>query len=208
MTEEAREQREAALMDFRYVYDATGREVEAFQITPKSRWDNAHWPEWMQMQKRPGDLNAVFSFSDNPDVLWISLPTGEQLIDPLGWIVLDGEMRIWEALAFDETHSKVVPVPDLPAPLPAADGVPDEVSVLSVVPLTTKPAESEEVAEYRAAIFEAIKMIEVDTEGSALAALNHLKGGMSKRTEWCDCMPGQCDGRDIWGCRQKSPLLT
>ena len=207
MTEEARQQREAALMDFRYIDDATGREVEAFQITPKSRWDNVHWPKWLQMQKRPGDLNCVFSFSDNPDVLWISLPTGEQMIDPLGWIVKDGEMRIMEALAFDETHSKVVPVPDPPAPLPAADGLPDEISVLTVVKPEVADT-SDEIAEYRAAIFEAIKMLEVETEGSALAALNHLKGGMSRRTDWCDCMPGRCEERDIWGCRQKSPLLT
>ncbi len=207
MTEDARLQREAALMDFRYVYDATGREVEAFQITPKSRYDNEHWPDWLQMQHGPGDVNAVFSLSDNPDVLWISLPTGEQMIEPLGWIVKDGEMRIWEALAFDETHSKVVPVPDLPAPLPAADGVPDEVSVLTLVKPEVADT-SKEVEEYRSAIFEAIKMLEVNTEGSALAALNHLKGGMASRTEWCDCMPGQCKDGDIWGCRQKSPLLT
>ncbi len=206
MTEDARQQREAALMDFRYL-DASGREVEAFQITPKSRWDNAHWPEWLHMQKGPGDLNCVFSFSDNPDVLWISLPTGEQMIDPLGWIVKDGELRIMEALAFDETHSKVMPVPEPPAPLPAADGIPDEISVLTVV----KPAvadTSDEVNEYRTAIFEAIKMLEVETEGSALAALNHLKGGMASRTDWCDCLPGRCEDRNVWGCRQKSPLLT
>lgn len=208
MIEELRLAREAALMDFRYLTTEGGREVEAFQITPKSRWDNVHWPEWLQMQNRPGDLNAVFSFSDNPDVLWISLPTGEQMIEALGWIVkgTDGELRIMEALAFDDTHSKVVPVPDPPAPLPAADGLADEVPTLTAVPKAADT--SEEVKEYRAAIFEAIKMLEVNTEGSALAALNHLKGGMGARTDWCDCMPGRCEDRDIWGCRQKSPLLT
>lgn len=45
-------------------------------------------------------------------------------------------------------------------------------------------------------------------EGEVSGCHGLLKQYLSNHTSWCSCPPGHCDGeRDVWECRQNSPLV-
>jgi len=161
------------------------------------------------MQRAADEANCVFSFSENPDQLWINLgDSGEYPIPPYSWIIrhANGEMSVSDAQAF-ESFTKVVP---LPAPVihPPADGVPDKPKLESVkAPAPTTENIAGDITEMRNEMLSAIKMLQEDDPESVQAALDYLKSAVSMRTRWCNCIPGKCQGGGEAGCRESSPLL-
>lgn len=199
MTDDAREK---ALRDFRYA-DQDSNEIEAYQITPVSRWKDQEWPQWLVMQKNPSDINAVFHLSDNPDTLWLAMGSGDEPLPFLAWVVRDaaGNLAYMDAEQFDAGYVKVVPVPDKVVH-PPADGIPDAAPVVAApFPVPPEPVVDTEAVD---AIKQAVIMLK---DHQTEEALEFLTGGLIERAEWCDCNPGKCNELDVWICRQKSPLL-
>ena len=86
-----------AKMDFRYTKD--GVEVEGYQITDESRYQDKLWPSWLSSS----------DFLTVDGLHWIKLGVEEFPIPKFGWIVQhsDGHKTIVPALEF-ETYVKVV----------------------------------------------------------------------------------------------------
>ena len=63
--------------DFRYTME-DGSEVEAFQMTPASRYQEKDWPEWM---------NSRFLVSYNNGEQRLNINDTETTIPKFGWIV-------------------------------------------------------------------------------------------------------------------------
>jgi len=197
--------------DFRYTLGDI--ELEGYQITPQTRWLNQRWPSWLRMQRLPDEMNCVFSMSEDTNRLWLALPTGDVELPDLAWIVKypDGHMGFVDALAFDEAI-KVVPIP-APVVHPPADGIVDGASVAVLKPVPSVENVVGDITEMRNEMMSTIKLLQEGTEqGEGLPpkaeeALDYLIHAMSKRTKWCNCAPGMCDGEDMAGCRLNSPLV-
>ena len=169
--------------DFRYKIGEV--EVEGYQITESSRYQDKLWPDWLNSK----------DFMTVDGAPWITLQGKELRIPPLAWIVRDasGNRSIVEALDF-ENYVKVVPnvppsvqlaaVPDLPVEGPVIHSVHDDELLLDV-----------KVA------FELLQLSQYDE------ALKVLRVALSSRAQWCNCSPGQCEKLDPWSCRDKSPLV-
>jgi hypothetical protein len=227
----------AAKADFRYANtDSEDNvfEVEAYQISARSRFENNEWPPWLQMQKRPQEVNRVYCESHSPNDLTLMMSDGsEQPLGPTDWLVLYKNGDITVLPERDFTHfNKVVPVPDAPVigeelagfeekwevdennkliprvtPLKVEGEVVEVVSIdesTKVTPEMISSIVSRDYEEMEEAIGEAIDHLQEDQPKPALAA---LKGIMQKRTVWCNCVPGSCDDSETFGCREKSPLL-
>jgi len=108
-----------AKADFRYASDngdGTAFEVEAYQISPRSRFENAEWPSWLTMQKSPSEVNKLYCEANSPNDLTLMMVGGvEQPLGASDWIVLykNGDMTVVPASDFAQ-FSKTVPVPDKP----------------------------------------------------------------------------------------------
>lgn len=209
-----------AARDFRYTLGDV--EIEAYQITPASRWQDELWPDWLTKQRLTDDKNCVYTNADNPDVLWLALPGGDVELPYLAWVVkhASGKLGYIEALEMEE-YTKVVPIPP-PVVHAPADGIPDLASVTVLKPVATEESLkniSGDVTELRNEMLSAIKMLQDgwNEPGETLPpaaeeALNYLKKCMAARTIWCNCSPGQCAGDDgdvdIASCRKNSPLVN
>ena len=109
----------AAKADFRYINidDEGGKfELEAYQISPRSRFENNEWPAWLQMQKSPSEVNKLYCEAGSPnDLTLLMVGDVEQPLGDTDWVVLypNGDMTVVPERDF--THfNKVVPVPDKP----------------------------------------------------------------------------------------------
>ena len=205
-------------MDFRYKMGDT--QIEGYQITPATRWQQEKWPAWLVMQRLPDETNALYSAGDGSDNLILALPSGDVVLPPLAWVTkaVDGALSIVEAMDM-EAWVKVVPVPE-PVVAPPADAIADAAPVVALRPVPTLENVAGDTTEMRAEMTEAIKILqEADTETAGALALDYLKGCMVKRTIWCNCVPGQCAfadqsfddesvGIDVTNCRQHSPLVA
>ena len=105
----------AAKADFGYVNiseDGTSFEVEAYQISPRSRFQNEEWPPWFNMQRRPDDVNAVYCDASIPDSLVLAMVGGEQVLSSGDWVVRfkNGDLSVLADSDFKK-FSKVVPIP-------------------------------------------------------------------------------------------------
>jgi hypothetical protein len=167
--------------DFRYtIGDQT---VEGYQITEVSRFQEKLWPDWL-------NSNQFMTIDGHP---WITLNGEEEVpIPDLAWVVKDanGIMSLVDALDY-ENYVKVVPEPEY---VPSLIAVPTEIHTQAVVP------DKELLLEVKVA-FEMLQM------GNAEEALKALQATLSSRADWCECAPGQCEKLDMWGCREKSPLV-
>ena len=206
-------------MDFRYKMGET--EIEGYQITPASRWQQEKWPSWLVMQRLPDDTNALYSAGDGSDNLILALPSGDFVLPPMAWVVKSatGSLEIVEAMDM-EAWVKVVPVPE-PKVHPPADGIPDKADVVALKPVATLENVAGDTNELRNEMLSAIKMLQdVGTDGEddlppkAEEALAYLKHRLAVRTLWCTCAPGQCAYSNenaklnIASCRQNSPLVN
>ena len=192
-----------------YRYTLGDIELEGYQITPLTAFQDQLWPEWLKMQRLPDEPNRVFRDSGNPNTLWLSLPTGEVELPALAWIVKypDGHYGIVDALDFEE-YSKVVPNPP-PVVHPAAD------AGVTALPVAAVENVVGDVTEMGNEMMSAIKLLQeanVETDEmhglpeKAVEALDYLISALGKRTRWCNCPPGQCAGNNEAGCRINSPL--
>ncbi len=190
-----------------YRYTLGDIELEGYQITPLTRFQEQLWPDWLKMKRLDDELNRVFTISDKPSVLWLSLPTGDAELPELAWIVkyADGHYGIVDALDFEE-YSKVVPNPPPVIHAPADGGV---------APLSAATVENVvgDVTEMGNEMMSAIKLLQaVNEDGQdslppkAEEALDYLIHALGRRTKWCNCPPGQCAGNNEAGCRINSPL--
>ena len=184
-------------MDFRYTNGEV--EIEGYQITPASRWQDQKWPEWLKMQRLPDEMNALFSMSEDPNRLWIKLPNGDVELPELAWVVryADGHLGYIEALEMEE-WTKVVPIPP-PVVHPEAGEVPANVLEFARPTLT---AEAE--GPLREALLRALTFLQSDDAAEAQEVLKDTLGGL---VGWCKCSPGKCEELDQLSCRQHSPLI-
>jgi hypothetical protein len=220
--------------DFRYI-DEAGVEVEAYKVTKGARWAAHDWPSWLQTQSSVKDVNKVYTDPSDPNRLFINLPEGRFGIEDDAYVVYEGgAIRVQGGEDFERTFGKVVPVPPRNLDEPSLPGFEQTHSVvdgklIALDPVINDPqaiaAQAEvvspsEAAEYRGcdygddepnpidealnAIKDAILMLQ-EREGEE--ALKLLKDGLTARTKWCDCVPGQCADKETWSCRQKSPLV-
>lgn len=205
--------------DFRYTLGDV--EIEAYQITPASRWRDEQWPDWIKKQRLTDDTNCVYTNADNPDVLWLALPDGDVELPYLAWVVKHANDKIGWIEALDmEAYTKVVPIPP-PVVTPPADGIPDAATQLAALPQRTTENLAGDTMEMRNEMLSAIKILqEADEElemglpASVDEALDYLKKCLAKRTRWCGCSPGQCSREhedkdaDLASCRKNSPLVN
>jgi hypothetical protein len=194
-------------MDFRYKMGDT--QIEGYQITPASRWQQKLWPDWLVMQRLPDETNAMYSAGDGSDDLLIALPGGDAVIPPLAWVIkaVDGTLSVVDAMDM-EAWVKVVPVPD-PVVHPPADGVPNAAPAVALKPVPTLENVAGDTTEMRAEMMATIVLLQHDEAGQAL---EYLKGRMAARTLWCKCAPGECEDEGAvehdMGCRLHSPLVA
>lgn len=166
--------------DIRYV-DPVGAEVEAYQITDSSRYQNQLWPEWLS----PRDFITIDGEA------WLDLDGKEVKIPPYGWIVWNGvEKVVVGAMAF-EAYDKVVKEP----------------TMIDLV--QAKPEQAPMVGPGAADFAELMLELQVALEVGLIDSgdgMDALKKVITKRVTWCTCAPGQCEEGDRWSCRKESPL--
>lgn len=222
-----------AQRDFRYVnVDKSGSrfEVEAYQITGRSRFDDDEWPVWMVKQKGPSQVNAVYCDAADPNMLVLKQANGiEQPLGTTDWLVFyaNGEISAVPDTNFQH-FDKVVPVPDRPIPpemLPDFEKKFELDENNKLIPRKTPLAKdkpvpgidnlsdpeglvqaivSTDAEELTEAVTKAMAMLQADKPGEAL---DFLKEGMMLRVNWCNCRPGQCEESEVMGCRVESPLV-
>jgi len=172
--------------DFRYIAP-NGEEVEAFQLTETSRYQDKSWPDW---------LNSRMFMTVNGTEDWLVEGSEERKIPQYGWLVnTAGGIQIVDALAFEE-YDKVVKEPTA--------------EELAAVAATMNQQEVPEgtMTLHDPVLVELKVLYEIGEEGGAEAVHKELKAAIARRILWCNCPPGQCQEGDRWSCRQNSPLVT
>jgi hypothetical protein len=219
--------------DFRYEKD--GAEIEAFQLTPATRYQESVQPAWFD--------SRWFMTVDNEE--WLNVNGQEMRIPKYGWIARDrsGNITVRDAMEMEAWH-KVVPDKkivhpradkgisdaaiakahkiELPPDHVESDSETDESEVIDATAAQTPPPEP------------TLAMRRLEPEGSnakepSLVPYGYLtmareaflamaKGKpadaeailqqfLLKQANWCDCPPGRCEKKtDQWDCRQNSPL--
>lgn len=211
--------------DFRYVLES-GEEVEAFQMTPESRYAEKDWPVWM-------DSRWLMTVEGEE---WLNINDQEQKIPEYGWIMNSGGAVTAVPYTLMEKATKVVEdapaevhpeVPvnedaliELAARITKRD--PDEIRkeqerkkkpALETVPTDTSSIGENHVFTLRAPappqglLDEVTEAFITLASGATEKGLNELKAALAARTQWCNCPPGHCDesGGKL-GCRKDSPL--
>ena len=228
----------AAKADFRYTSsnnDGTTFDVEAYQITPRSRFENSEWPNWLQMQKSPTEVNRVYCEADNPNDLTLMMVGGVE--QPLGhpdWLVLykNGDITVLTDHDF-RNFEKVIPVPDAPVLPESAPGFEEQFELdennkliprktpLKVVQTIAEEAIDLAISEKPTTDHEVVILADeiVGLENVVIDSLDWLqnekpdkaiellKEALEERVMWCGCGPGKCDKSQVLGCRIDSPLV-
>ena len=202
--------------DFRYTMP-DGSEIEAFQVTEKTRYLEADWPEWMD--------SRYFMTIDSEE--WLNVNDVETRIPEYGWVVNRGGQITAVDFTVMEKADKVVKE-EKPYHPPAE--VDEEKFLAAAAKITGKSVEElrmEEVTmpppepisnvteitgqfrnkdydELLDEVWEALKISNATDE----ALHRKLRTILAKRTEWCNCPPGMCEGGEIRGCRANSPLAS
>ena len=90
--------------------------IEAFQMTPESRNQNADWPEWMRRawsvaRETPGSLYPVYPMETGIQhgKLAIGMLTGQHLVSWGDWIIhgVGGELHPCKPDIFEATYEAV-----------------------------------------------------------------------------------------------------
>jgi len=209
--------------DFRYTMP-DGSEIEGFQMTKAARYQQKHWPDWM-------DSRFLVSYSHGEQRLNIN--DVEQKVPDFGWIIKDATGTI-KAVDYTvmENAEKVVKEVDVVHPEQPVD---EEALLELAAKLTKRPIEElraeeeERKAKKKPAPPPTLKAVEgrpavadsglgdflnetrlaymLFKEGHTVQGIDKLGAALSARQNWCDCPPGRCaDKVADWDCRQKSPL--
>jgi len=215
-----------AELDFRYTLD--GKEVEAFQVTEDSRYQERLWPDWMHSK-------MLLTYDGKEYLKWGEHKDEEMAIPEYGWLVrsANGDVR---AVGYEvmETAIKLVedPGPKRDAPTEVDEDSlielqaamqkrdPDEIRAeraakaakqpppeLSVVePEVTGQIRNIDHSMDKVHVTELVTILELFVEGETSAGIKALKSCLLQRVTWCSCAPGNCEGGDRLGCRVNSPL--
>jgi hypothetical protein len=213
--------------DFRYRM-SDGSIVEAFQITPATRYQENLWPSWMNSKW----LMTV----DNQE--WLNINDVETEIPKFGWIVKreNGVIGVVDYSTM-ESADKVVketPVVHPPAKVDedallelgakltgkSVDELRNEQLRKGRVARTPPPEDSPPVEEVTGQIRNMERIVDTPTDivlelcdayedlvdGKVDTARVKFRNILSQRVAWCQCPPGQCAGLDPLICRVNSPL--
>jgi hypothetical protein len=94
-------------------------EIEAFQLTEETRWDNRDWPEWLNKAWNMGhdEYGAVFPAPhrrpakghESATDLVINTLEGQMLVNPSDWIIrgVAGELYPCQDAIFAATYEAV-----------------------------------------------------------------------------------------------------
>jgi len=216
--------------DFRYKMP-DGTVIEAFQLTPATRYQEKTWPAWMNSKW----LMTV----DNKE--WLNVNDTETEIPEFGWIVKHADGRIG-VMSYEQMEQADKVVKEQPVIHPPAEV--DEDKLLDLASkLTGKSVEElreEQLREGRVErkpppddtpqtknIIETVRnesapladsghapgdllaeLIDIygDMQETPVEAQERLRNTLSRHVTWCNCPPGQCAGGDRIGCRINSPL--
>jgi len=120
-------ERARALKDFRYI-DSNNAEIEAYQITDRTRWQDEDWPPWMVKQRTKDQKNCLYTDAANPNALYIALDSGDGQLGYMAFVIqnADGSLSVMGEIEFNQYYSKVVPVPPKAPPAPPADNMTDQ----------------------------------------------------------------------------------
>lgn len=215
--------------DFRYRM-ADGSVVEAFQVTPATRYQENLWPSWMNSKW----LMTV----DNQE--WLNINDVETAIPKFGWIVKreNGAIGVvdYSTMESAEKVVKETPVVHPPAEVDedallelgakltgkSVDELREEQLRKGRVartpppePDTAEPEKTETVrytnpsltvspdAEWVLQLTDAYETL---ADGKIDEARVKFRNILSQHVDWCNCPPGQCAGLDPLICRVNSPL--
>jgi len=86
--------------------------IEAFQMTQKERWDNSHWPNWLNQawQKEPGENSIWINSDDNTgETLVCGTLEGVHKITWGDWIIqgVKGEIYPCKPDIFEKTYEEI-----------------------------------------------------------------------------------------------------
>ena len=169
------------MTDFRYILD--GQEIEAYQITDETRYQQKQWPEWL-------DSRDFLTIDGMP---WLQVGNEEIPIPQYGWIIVRGGVK--EVVGWQTMENAEKVVPDVPKAFE------EEATDPSQPPAVTKSHDDKLLTEVTVA-YELLKNEEYS------AAEKVIRKSLSDRTEWCNCTPGNCQKvGEKAGCREHSPLL-
>ena len=179
-------------------------------MVPGMRYRQKEWPEWMTAHH--------FMTVDGQE--WLNVDNKEMPVPEYDWIVrrADGVIGV-ESWRVMEKANKVIPDPPKVVH-PEAEV--DEEALLGLASKLTGKSVEELRAEQEAGRAELSNVVQIkptqdvggirdvflclqanDLEG----ARNILRTLLASETQWCNCVPGQCDGiQDKWSCRKNSPL--
>jgi hypothetical protein len=166
-------------MDRRYIAP-DGSEIEAWQLTETSRYQDKLWPDWMD--------SRWFVTIDGDT--WLDINGREIQVPGYAWIVYNGaQVDVVPAQAF-EAYDKVVKEPP-----PAEEPTEQPTTLIDETPFD----DALPVLQY---------LWEVGEAGGVEELRDELAKAIRIRTTWCVCAPGECKQQgNRWGCREESPLL-
>jgi hypothetical protein len=120
-------ERALALKDFRYI-DSNNAQIEAYQITDRTRWQDEDWPQWLVKQRTKDQKNCLYTDASKPNELFIALESGDGWLGYNAYVIhnADGTLSVMGEIEFGQYYSKVVPVPPKDPPPPPADGLTDQ----------------------------------------------------------------------------------
>lgn len=170
--------------DFRYIAP-DGSEVQGWQLTETTRYQNKEWPEWMD--------SRWFMTVDGET--WLDIGGTEMRVPDYSWIVKTetGDIQVVGYVAFEQYDKVVKEV--------IIETVDDNQAQSAAPEISGAPSAHADVLSELKVLFE------VGEAGGAEAVHAELKAAISRYVSWCDCPPNQCQGGDRWSCRQNSPLV-
>jgi hypothetical protein len=208
-----------------------GEVVEAFQMTIDTRYQEKGWPAWMKssyLMTIDGVewLNINDVETEVPDLGWIVHHEGGR-IEAVDYLVMEKAEKMVievveqppEQLVKDEDAlvalaAKLagVSVEEFLARQEAKAGKPD-----TLAPTRKLKPDNSNIAAYNEMVHDQLDAptdlratrlaYELMAAGDLEAAKEALGTALQERTEWCNCGPGQCDGKsERWACRTNSPL--
>lgn len=220
--------------DFRYTMP-DGSEVEGFQLTGRTRYQEKEWPAWM-------DSRYLITYEGGEERLNIN--DVETPIPKFGWIIRKADGTI-TAVDYEVMEEADKVVKEEPVVHPRADaGISDDAlakmhnvelpedhtpedpfreelkrsqpstAELSLVrreqPETVEqPAQALVVNAYTDIVHSARLTYELLKAGDHEAAMETLHKRLMEGAQWCSCGPGNCDGTaERWNCRKNSPLVS
>ncbi len=90
-------------------YRARPKIIEAFQMTPKRRWNNDSWPEWLREAWKKTTSTPGAMFPLHGPWLMVRMQEGMITVNPGDYIIrgAHGELYPFKPSIFEETYEPV-----------------------------------------------------------------------------------------------------